>query len=417
MKVLRLGILLCVISTLALHAGNLYQNQDDEFLELDRISDRVIVIKSPCVGMINNIVAINSKKGIVVVDTHITPSFASLIRKKIEEEFQRQDFAYVINTHGHADHTLGNQEFSDTVIIGHEACAADMKMNETGAKRIIARCKRILKQLNTRLEKAEPGSDEAITTQRNISIYNLILKGLESDLKLTLPTMTFSDKLYLDLGDLTLNLYHFGYSHSKGDILILCPEEGILMTGDLFTNSGNLYIDSERMADFPRWMAGMELGLDPANKIHHVIPGHYEYIKLKVLEQQLERIKQKQLEFAGKESSLFVLKEVYAKEGVEAAVARLKAMRAQPEKYFFLHPELDQWTYRLMLQKKHEDALEIFLVLAEYFPEAENSFDSLGEVYIRLKKPELAMAAFEKVLELNPKNYNAKNRLAELKKK
>ena len=70
-----------------------------------------------------------------------------------------------------------------------------------------------------------------------------------------------------------------------------------------------------------------------------------------------------------------------------------------------------------MLRKKLDDAHKILKVLADFFPESDIAFDSLGEVYMRLKDNKLAIQGFEKVLELNPENQNAKQRLAELKDK
>ena len=62
-----------------------------------------------------------------------------------------------------------------------------------------------------------------------------------------------------------------------------------------------------------------------------------------------------------------------------------------------------------------DDALAIFLVLAELFPESDVAFDSLGEVYQRLGDNAAAIASFEKALELNPENGNAAEKLRELK--
>jgi len=301
------------------------------------------------------------------IDTHISPSVASLIREKIEEEFQRKDFAYVINTHGHSDHTLGNQVFADTVIIGHEKCVEDIKNNQSGPKRIGAMLNAAVIQMKARLEKLDPSSDAAKTLLKNLLVYELTLKGLDLGLKLTLPSLSFSDKLSLDLGDLTLNLIYFGYAHSKGDILIHCPEQGLLMTGDLFSKGNNLYIDSDRLSNLPQWIKSLELSVDPKNKIQKIIPGHFEYLDQDVLAGQLDYVKEKKVEFAGRESALYALKTVYENKGMKSAVAELQKMNSQPDKCFILHAELDQFGFRLMLKKKLDDALQLFLVLAELY--------------------------------------------------
>jgi len=62
-------------------------------------------------------IAIASEQGIVVVDTESSWSLTAEIREVIAREFARDDFAYLINTHGHADHGGGNQVFRDAVIV------------------------------------------------------------------------------------------------------------------------------------------------------------------------------------------------------------------------------------------------------------------------------------------------------------
>ena len=48
------------------------------------------------------------------------------------------------------------------------------------------------------------------------------------------------------------------------------------------------------------------------------------------------------------------------------------------------------------------------------FPEAFNTWDSLGEVHMKLGNDAKAISYFEKSLELNPDNANAKEMIARL---
>ncbi len=101
-------------------------------VDVKKLSDNLAVFKIE--GGNTNIVALNSEKGIVVFDTDVSPSFAALLRKKMTEVFGREDFAYVINTHSHGDHTYGNQVFSDAIIVGHENCPEEMIKNSESIK-------------------------------------------------------------------------------------------------------------------------------------------------------------------------------------------------------------------------------------------------------------------------------------------
>jgi tetratricopeptide (TPR) repeat protein len=146
----------------------------------------------------------------------------------------------------------------------------------------------------------------------------------------------------------------------------------------------------------------------------HVVTGHEVSLPLAHLDSTIAFIAEQRERFADKESALSVFRAVHEQSGLDAALLRLREMSADPERYFVLHPELDQHAYRMMLDGALEDALAIFLVLVELFPESDVAFDSLGEVYARLENSDAAVASFRRALELNPENANAARRLAEL---
>ena len=89
-----------------------------EYVRIERISDRVLLAYWVGTGRCN-ITAIQSEKGLVVVDTEMSPRIMAPIKDRIEKEFGRSDWAYVINTHAHIHHASGNSLFKDAVIVGH----------------------------------------------------------------------------------------------------------------------------------------------------------------------------------------------------------------------------------------------------------------------------------------------------------
>jgi len=68
-----------------------------------------------------------------------------------------------------------------------------------------------------------------------------------------------------------------------------------------------------------------------------------------------------------------------------------------------------------MKDNKLDDASEIFLLLAKFFPRSYISFDSLGEVFLRKGDKVKAKEYIIRWLGFNPENTNAKNRVEELK--
>jgi tetratricopeptide (TPR) repeat protein len=71
--------------------------------------------------------------------------------------------------------------------------------------------------------------------------------------------------------------------------------------------------------------------------------------------------------------------------------------------------------YGLMRADKLAEAITIFKLNVNAFPDAFNVYDSLGEAYMKAGEKELAIKNYEKSLELNPDNENGKEMLKRLK--
>ena len=72
--------------------------------------------------------------------------------------------------------------------------------------------------------------------------------------------------------------------------------------------------------------------------------------------------------------------------------------------------------YRLLGQEKFDDAIRIFTLNVERFPNSGNVYDSLAEAYMNKGDKEAAIKNYEKSLELDPKNSGAVEMLKKLRK-
>ncbi|HEU4463633.1 MAG TPA: tetratricopeptide repeat protein, partial [Gemmatimonadota bacterium] len=61
------------------------------------------------------------------------------------------------------------------------------------------------------------------------------------------------------------------------------------------------------------------------------------------------------------------------------------------------------------------DAVAIFQLNAEQYPESANAWDSLGEGYLAAGDETQAIESYEKSLELDPENENARQKLTEIR--
>jgi hypothetical protein len=86
-------------------------------------------------------------------------------------------------------------------------------------------------------------------------------------------------------------------------------------------------------------------------------------------------------------------------------------------KFVDTEPELRRVGYRLFEMNRPNDALEIFKLNVAEHPRSANAHDDLADAYTRSGNKTLAIKNYEQSLKLNPKNWNAMDRLKELGRK
>lgn len=75
--------------------------------------------------------------------------------------------------------------------------------------------------------------------------------------------------------------------------------------------------------------------------------------------------------------------------------------------------QMNRLGYNLLGMKRVKDAIEIFKLNVEDYPQSANTYDSLGEAYMIDSNKELAIKNYQRSIELDPKNANG---IATLKK-
>ncbi|MEO8042738.1 MAG: serine hydrolase, partial [Acidobacteriota bacterium] len=103
------------------------------------------------------------------------------------------------------------------------------------------------------------------------------------------------------------------------------------------------------------------------------------------------------------------LRKIAVEKGVTDAVAEYRKLKAENSPtYDFSETELNTLGYQLVGLKRTKDAIEIFKLNVEMFPNASNPYDSLGEAYLEDGQKDLALLNYKKAAELDPTNANAK---------
>jgi uncharacterized membrane protein len=94
--------------------------------------------------------------------------------------------------------------------------------------------------------------------------------------------------------------------------------------------------------------------------------------------------------------------------GIDQAVKQYHDLKVSGSTtYNFDEDELNTLGYQFMKAKQYKEAIRIFQLNIEAFPKSSNVYDSLGEAYMDDGEKELAIANYQKSLQLNPRNRNA----------
>jgi cyclase len=230
-------------------------------------------------GVFGNGAFIITQQGVLVVDTQARPSWAHDLIKEIAK-LTDKPVRYVVNTHWHGDHTLGNQAYLQEFGAGVEFIS-QMNTREDLVNKGIP-------SLETQRTKTVPDNIAALTKQlvdgkdaQGAALNEATRAQLETQLKSqesnleelkgahVIPsTLTYDSTMVLHLGDREILLLHWGNAHTRGDTVVYLPKEKVVVTGDLLTNG----IPVMRNAYPVEWIGT----LDAIDKLDWTaaIPGH-----------------------------------------------------------------------------------------------------------------------------------------------
>jgi len=111
-----------------------------------------------------------------------------------------------------------------------------------------------------------------------------------------------------------------------------------------------------------------------------------------------------------------VLRQVAENQGIEKAIAHYHKLKSNfPTYYVFNEKELNILGNYFMYYKKFSNAIQIFKLNVSEYPNSSNVYDNLGTAYMKNGQNKLAIKNYEKSLELNPDNKNAKEMLKKIK--
>ncbi|MGW0335536.1 MBL fold metallo-hydrolase, partial [Streptomyces sp. NPDC003011] len=159
---------------------------------------------------------ITSGSAALLVDTPYTAQLTHLLKSAAYQVLPPSaEISTVVNTHANGDHSYGNGEFPGAEIISTDA--------------------------NLRHLCVEPGPDQLEALLDRCREDDLIGRYLLAHfgrydfrgLRLTPPTRTFTGRLEVPVGELTVELIEVGPAHTVGDLIVHVPDSGLVCAGDV----------------------------------------------------------------------------------------------------------------------------------------------------------------------------------------
>ena len=195
---------------------------------------------------------VTTKEGIVMIDSPQNPSDVVKFQEQIRG---KGEVRYLINTEPHVDHVAGNYFFSVAVIAHEGFKEALSSLTVEGIK-----------------EWVKTGDPNGLTLMERYFLRK--------------PSITFSERLFLYLGDHTFEVIHLP-GHTASEAAIYIPEEHVVFTGDNIFHKVQTFLHEA----YPNeWLQSLkrieELDVDV------IVPGHGEVCDKSYIKEQASFIEE-----------------------------------------------------------------------------------------------------------------------------
>lgn len=214
-----------------------------------------------------NVGVVAGDDGLLVVDTRAGLRQGEVLRDDVGRLAPHAEVRWVINTHCHFDHVLGNAAFEDAIVCAHENAAAAIGDHVAYVKARIG---------------ADPDPDPD-----HPEITAAVLTDVTSS-PVRVPDTTLASVRAIDLGDRVVEIMHPGRGHTDGDVVVVVPDAQVVFAGDLVEEAGPPGYGSD---SFPLdWADSLDLAMGVLTAQSLVVPGHGAPVDRDFVERQLTDI-------------------------------------------------------------------------------------------------------------------------------
>ena len=213
--------------------------------EVQKITNDIYAIirhEPPSLWFNPNTTFIIGKKDVIVVDSNISSEYTREVLAELKK-ITDKPVRYIINTHWHEDHIIGNHVYRDAFpkveFIGHRSTLMDLPtIGGANRKGSIENGAGFVKALKKAIETNKDFAGQTMTEEEKLG-YSSDIKLVQSYLdespnfQIILPTVLVDNKLELNDGKRKIEILFLGRAHTGADLVVRLPKENIVISGDL----------------------------------------------------------------------------------------------------------------------------------------------------------------------------------------
>lgn len=203
---------------------------ENEHFRLEQLADGIFAAISTLKGgAMSNAGMVDLGNGTLVFDAFLTRAAATELRAAAERLTGRPP-TYLVNSHSHGDHVLGNHVFlPEATIVASRGTRGEMAAEDAGE---VDRAE--LERFIGRLEAAlAEETDERVrfNYEANLNPRKWLLEELP--IALAVPTVVVDGEIEIHGSERVVRLITAGRAHTDGDLYLLCPGDRVAFLGDL----------------------------------------------------------------------------------------------------------------------------------------------------------------------------------------
>jgi glyoxylase-like metal-dependent hydrolase (beta-lactamase superfamily II) len=221
-----------------------------KYFSLTPLADGIwAALSIPGTGSWSNAGIIDLGDQTIIFDAFATPTAAEDLRIAAEKLTGRQA-TVVLNSHYHLDHVNGDQVFQNVPIISTRLTQEQIASQQPKLIELFKNNNtELLDQTKVEMEQ-EKNSEKHQELESLLGEYSMIIKDT-ARFKLTLPTITFEDKITLNGARMSAEFITYGGGHTISDSFLYLPKEQILFLADLMHIG---YHADIRQGNVDQWM-------------------------------------------------------------------------------------------------------------------------------------------------------------------